>query len=391
VAGVTIVFFGAAEIALRTASKFGLPDLVVDNSPDMWGQSYGALVNVRNPDTIKDLAGDIRVVICSTSIREITEQLRGLGVQTDSVRVSPYVRSLASPLRLEAMRASFLVASGGPVSDSESGGGGLYSVVVNGGEVSVSKILSRSCHSIRRKPQGGFLVSTDRGVTELSDSLVEVGSIRLPAGIRPHGIAFDKRGDKVYVVGSHVDMVLEFSISGELVGEIDIAFERTKNHVPRHHANDVEVVDGEIYVSMFSVSGSWRKGNHDGGVVSFSRKSGQRLGTVVSNLTMPHSVLVEDEELFVLSSGEGLLLGGSRNTLAQLPTFARGLDVKDGYFIIGASRNRNPDDRSRGDVLVKEVSNGFNVIDRQTLDARMVQLGRNIPEIHACILTSAVE
>ena len=106
---------------------------------------------------------------------------------------------------------------------------------------------------------------------------------------------------------------------------------------------------------------------------------------MIEGLVMPHSVTLLDDRLLVLSSAEGLLLEGTRNPVAKIPTFARGLDLFHDLYVVGASRNRNPDDRPKSDLMVRDVSNGFFVVDPRTLDSRLVQIGFTIPEIHSVL------
>jgi uncharacterized protein (TIGR03032 family) len=147
----------------------------------------------------------------------------------------------------------------------------------------------------------------------------------------------------------------------------------------RCHLNGLAMVDGvPAYVTAFAETNSpsgWREGNHkrEGGVVIDVAS-----GDIVSRgLSMPHSPRYYDGRLWVLDSGNGRLVtvnpvDGSRETVAELPGYTRGLTFLGRYAFIGLSRIRetaifggipiaeNLEDRKCGiwivDIITGEIS-----------------------------------
>jgi uncharacterized protein (TIGR03032 family) len=149
----------------------------------------------------------------------------------------------------------------------------------------------------------------------------------------------------------------------------------------RCHLNGLAMVDGvPAYVTAFSETDSpsgWREGNHksEGGVV-IDIASGE---IISRGLSMPHSPRYYEGRLWLLDSGNGRLVtvdpsDGSRETIAELPGYTRGLTFLGRYAFIGLSRIRetaifggipiaeNLDDRKCGiwvvDIITGEIS-GF--------------------------------
>ena len=143
------------------------------------------------------------------------------------------------------------------------------------------------------------------------------------------------------------------------------------------------IIGDFAYVSMFSVTGNWKHGIFDGGLVEINLISG--CSKVISNnLTMPHNVSDENGQIFILDSFKGRLLGQNFNELAQLPGFVRGYDSDAQYYYLGESKNRNFSRMESGRSPVS-LDSKITVIDREYLFCRSIPLPRHISEIHALI------
>lgn len=383
--GRAVVFFGAGEIATRTAKKFGKPSWSVDNSPSLWGGSFGEITDIRQPDSISEIAERVTVVICSSAEDEIRLQLGEFGVQDSDIVLSPYAKSMASPSRLSNLQSRVLVASGGPASLQEGSGGGLYEVIIDAGIVTQRKVFSASCHGITEGPNNLLLVSTDEGVITVDPMTLKTKNIsQLPAGFRPHGLAWNPQQDFFHVVGNSRDAILRFGLDGTHLSTHYLLRGKEENNIALHHMNDIAYSNGALYVSMFSFSGSWKSGSYDGGIYAFDADTLEAFGPVVSHARMPHSVTFSDDELWFCNSLPGLLTKGDRDFELAFPTFARGLDFVDDLSFVGASRNRNATDASfKSGAQIREISSGFFVTVMGNGLSRFVKIEGNIPEIHA--------
>ena len=115
----------------------------------------------------------------------------------------------------------------------------------------------------------------------------------------------------------------------------------------RCHLNGVAVDSNSheaAYASMHSISqelDGWRRNKESGGVVMDVRNG----DVICDNLSMPHSPRLHNGDLYILNSGAGELLkinpiNRTREVIATVPGFARGLDLVGDIAIVGLSRIR---------------------------------------------------
>jgi uncharacterized protein (TIGR03032 family) len=113
----------------------------------------------------------------------------------------------------------------------------------------------------------------------------------------------------------------------------------------RCHLNGVAVVDGQVkYATALGESdaaGGWRADKPQGGCL-IDVSSGE---IISRRLSMPHSPRWHDGRLWLLESGTGQLVlvdpaTGSRQRIAELPGFARGLALCGPYAFVGLSKIR---------------------------------------------------
>src|SRR5690606_18396230 len=123
--------------------------------------------------------------------------------------------------------------------------------------------------------------------------------------------------------------------------EFSISQKRQRDGEPAHHINDVLAVGGSVYVSMFSLTGNWKRGIYDGGILEFDAETLQPVGPVANGLWMPHSIELVGDSMAVLDSLRGALLKNNLQEVGRFPGFMRGLSHDGRFFYIGQSRNRN--------------------------------------------------
>jgi uncharacterized protein (TIGR03032 family) len=113
----------------------------------------------------------------------------------------------------------------------------------------------------------------------------------------------------------------------------------------RCHLNGMALVDGQVkYATALGESdaaGGWRADKPQGGCL-IDVSSGE---IISRRLSMPHSPRWHDGRLWLLESGTGQLVLvdpaiGSREKVAELPGFARGLALSGPYAFVGLSKIR---------------------------------------------------
>ena len=135
---------------------------------------------------------------------------------------------------------------------------------------------------------------------------------------------------------------------------------------------------------MFSVSGNWKRGVFDGGIVEIDRDTGG-LRQVCNYLKMPHSVQIKDNIIHVLDSFTGRILGHNFNSIGALNGFVRGLAFDGPYIVVGESKNRNATRMGRGDHLAS-IDSRITIIDPSTGVCRSVQIPNTVSEIHSVVV-----
>lgn len=380
--GREVVLFGAGNISVKTLRRLNrAPECIIDNSANLWGTSQEGL-QVLRPARLTERDSLPFVIICTTSFREVATQLENLGLNPEhDFVVSPILNDLRIIDEMERIEARLLFSSGAqPVDDSERGGG-LYELVIRGTEWRHRKVFSGSCHSIVQVEDALYTVDDELGLVELTDDFAVRRNRPLPEGSRGHGLAHHAASGRFFVACSYLDAVLIFDATFEAVGEIPLSLKTAKEGGPFHHTNDCCIVDDSLYVSMFSETGNWKRDVFDGAVVEFDVISGERIGTPIRDLWMPHNVTYLDGSLTVLDSLRGHLLRDNAQVVGDFPAFARGLAYDGEHFYIGQSRNRN---FSKNLGISKNISidTGVVIFDEISKVSRFLQLPSHLSEIH---------
>lgn len=383
--GREVALFGAGDINLKTVRKLGFPHaLVVDNNPNMWNTVENG-VPVKEPEALRG-PGSAKyfVVICTTSFVEVAAQLQGMGFRPEAdFMVSPILNDLRIIGEIEGCKAKLLFSSGSPPQEDPAWGGGIYALDVDGG-YEHRKVYSGNCHGILRFGEGYVAVDDNVGLIELDRSFRIKRSAELPARTRGHGIAFSERTGCFYVVSTYSDRVIVFDKDFKQKAAYPVSGKFDKEGSASHHCNDVCVVGDSIYVSMFSMTGNWKRDVFDGAVLELDADTGAIRGPVISDLWMPHNISFIEGSLVVLDSLRGELRRNNAQPVGRFPGFSRGLAYDGSYYYVGQSRNRNYS-KFLGLSLNISIDTSVIVFDESTKVSRSLQLPGRISEVHAVI------
>jgi uncharacterized protein (TIGR03032 family) len=158
-----------------------------------------------------------------------------------------------------------------------------------------------------------------------------------------HEIAY--AGDELWLVSTRFSCLATLSPDYSFVPRWRPPFITALAAEDRCHLNGLALVDGQPkYVTALGttdVRDGWRADKPHGGCM-IDVASGE---FVARGLSMPHSPRWRNERLWVLESGTGSLAlvdrtTGRRETVAQVPGFARGLALVGPYAFIGLSKIR---------------------------------------------------
>jgi hypothetical protein len=386
--GKSIVLFGVGSIAEKTSRILTDKKItaVIDNASNLWGQIDNG-VKVLSPEYLESTEGkDSFIIICTTSFVEVSNQLIALGFNAeDDFYVSPVLNDLRIIDELETIEKKMLFTSGSPKEDSELFGGGVYELNVNGDIWDHKKVISGNCYGLIKYGKNFISVDTEIGIFEFDQNYKIIRSKKLPDGMRAHGVDYSDKHKKFYVVGSHRDAILILDKNFENLGQINISHKKEMTDKPHHHCNDCLIVDDSFYVSMFSMTGNWRRDIFDGVVLEYDIETNNLIGPVMKDLWMPHNIKLIEGSLHILNSLQGQLRTNNAQVIGEFPAFTRGLAHDGLFYYIGQSRNRNYS-KNIGVSNNISIDAGIIVFDSHTKASRFLQLPPKISEIHSIVL-----
>jgi hypothetical protein len=386
--GKKIILFGSGIIAEKTTRILINSTIVaiVDNASNLWGQ-FQQGVEIVSPEFLQTPAGENSlVIICTTSFVEVSEQLEQMSFKGDKdYFVSPVINDLRIIDELETISKRMLFTSGSPMQDNELYGGGIYELTVEGDEWQHKKVISGNCYGMIKYKENFISVDTERGIFEFDTNYNIIRSKKLPEGIRAHGVDYSAEHDKFFVVGSYLDGVLVIDHDFTVTDEIRISYKRERTGKPHHHCNDCLVVEDSLYVSMFSMTGNWKRDLYDGAILEYDIVTKELVGPAIQNLWMPHNIKFIDGSLHVLDSLPGQLKTNNATVIGEFPAFTRGLAHDGVYYYIGQSRNRNYS-KNIGISNNVSIDAGIIVFDSYTKASRFLQLPPKLSELHTIVL-----
>lgn len=377
-----IVFFGVGNIASKTIEKYGfLPDFIVDNNEAVHGSQWEGR-DVRAPAEI--LKHDVnRVLVCTTSYLEVIQQLIEMGVEPEKIEVTKVLDSIRVIDEIESLTFDLLFVSGVPSHEKKHTGGGLYRLRGNLENYELERLYAGNCHAVSKGVNDSFVVTDNNDTLLIYNMQCElVDQVKIDPGMRPHGCVCLQDGGFL-VACSYDDSVRHIGQDGKTIRVFRFSSQLANTGTAQHHVNDVSFYKGYAYASMFSVSGAWRCGFLDGGIVRINIETGEQ-HTVLSNLSMPHNIRVGSHGYYVCNSYEGQLLENNGNVLFQSNGFVRGLEIIDNFYIVCESKNRNFAN-VRGGPQNPCLDSRINFIHKRSGAYRSVQLPFGLTEIHSVL------
>jgi hypothetical protein len=379
-----LVLFGAGTISEKTIRHLVKePVYIADNAPNSWGAEELGLT-ISNPNKLEQGKRPY-VIICTTSYIEVAEQLQSMGFKPGTdFAVSPILNDLRIISELENCKTHLLFASGNAAGATAEFGGGIYELTLDG-SWEYRKVIDGICHGLIKFQDNFICIDDHRGIAEFDRDFKIIRSRELPQNSRGHGVVYSEERKQFFVVASYSDSILVLDDDFKVVDTIKISnkFDLYGQHC--HHCNDIAIFGNSIYVSMFSITGNWRRDVFDGVVMEYDIDTKEPIGPVVSDLWMPHSVMFIGENLLVLDSLRGQLKKNNAMAVGEFPGFTRGIAYDGQYFYIGQSRNRNYS-KYLGTSKNISIDTSIIVFDEATKVSRSLQLPYQLSEIHSIVI-----
>ena len=384
-----VFMFGAGVISEKTLISLNSIKFrgIFDNSKNLRNTTENNL-KILDPRQLKKFnKNEIFIIITTTSFNDVIDQLEGYGLKKNiNFCISHILKDQFVIEDIQSINQNILFSSGSPIEKDNKSGGGIYRVEINGDRWLTKKIYSGNCFGLIKNPINNTIIfiDTDKGILNYSENFKLIKKVNIKKGMRAHGISFCKRTQTYAVACSFQDKILIFDKNFKLTNEFFITEKIKKIKIAQHHCNDCEISEENVYVSVFSVTGNWKKDVFDGGIIEFNARTGKKIGSIKNDLWMPHNVRIINGTMHILDSLRGNLLFDNLSIQGNFPAFTRGLDFKNGLYFIGQSRNRNFS-KNLGVSKNISVDTGIVIFDPTTKISRFINVSNKISEIHSIL------
>lgn len=377
------ILFGRGYVARKTFEILDLSKkkvIIVDNDPNLHGTKFiNDDLTILSPKEL-DSTEKYIFIICSTSTGEIESQIK-TEFPLSQIFVSPLLEKFAAMDAVSSIEFSLLFTSGAISNLNSKAGGGLYFISREDNNFEIKKLLTGKCYGLDYSEEKYYLSNHDVGIQILDKNFEIIKILPLEQGSQPHGIRKIPNQELIALGNSGTDEITIIDFNGLIVNRISLSNKKHNKNFPNHHINDILIKDGSIYASMFSISGNYKLGIFDGGILEFNLEKTQGFEIVKSGLKMPHNVEFIDNHICVNNSFQGEFLFRNLESKIQFPGFIRGLDHNGDFYFLGQSRNRNWNEFN--DRRVVSVDSAIHVVNKKSLLSTSFKLPPAISEIHA--------
>jgi hypothetical protein len=337
-----VVFWGRSEDWIPKCTPHVNAAYIIDSDESFYGEKY---LGLSICPSVKLEKSDQKpfVIITTGDFSNVGSTLDDIGyVSGLDYCYCPEYSDFQSLVSLREKTFKVIFTSGdyktGKATRVSHNGGGLYHAEFSVLNSDIHKVADGQYREIVRYDGGYAAVEyTQCRIDMFSDDLELVNSIPLP---RSHfcGLAWSQAYGKFYVANASTDIVHIFDVEGNDAGEINFGSKSDNEGNSRYHINDLDLFGDSLFVSYFSESGFWKYDVFDGGVAAFDLETLDK-STLYQGLWQPHTPRVIRGKLHILDSFRGLLYNRPGVPLAEFPGFIRGVDFRDGYYIVGQSED----------------------------------------------------
>ncbi len=348
-----VIFWGRSEDWVpKTLPQFpdGQEIYIVDSNPAYDGSTFMNL-DVHLPAVLENEHIDnIYIVITGGVYESIAESLDDLGYTPGkNYCCTPAIRDWGLLQEIREYDRNIIVSC----SDySEKGGkrhsklgGGIY--VCNTRDNVFEKKIGGHFRQVVKVDDHFFVTEfVEKRVYVLSSDFRKVDELLLdqsPGEVeKPNacGIAYHPGKELVFIANAGEDAISVYEKNDfKRVETIHFSNKFEKLGSEQHHINDICTADDSLLACCFSLSGNWKRGIHDGGLLQFDIDDLQKEPeTLMRDLWKPHSVQYFDGHVCCLDSMRGDLWIGNRIE-GNFPGFARGLTYDGRFYYIGQSED----------------------------------------------------
>ena len=381
-----IIFWGSGAWVEKTINHLNIqPDLIIDNNENIQGHKQRGVEIIAYEDL--DNIQDYYIIITTGSYKSLLIDLRIKGLFAgDDFSCSPALSNLRVRDNMLSIEKNILFSVPAPPPD----GGGVYFYDTN--SRNCERVYEGKSRALCESKKYIVLVDEINGLIFFDKKLNILNKVELLNNSIPHGVAISEKMNLVFVANSGRDSISVFDLKNyQHLEEIKISDKYDRFQEEQHHINDLCIDESakSLFVSMFSFTGSWRKNTYDGGVLEYDLTSNNFIGPIISNMWMPHSIQLIDNNMILLDSMRGDLYKTNNNIIGKFQGFVRGVDYDNQFFYIAQSAHRYFD-RLEGISLNIPLSCGIHIFDEIT-KASVFHSLPDIQNIHSVIVLNKLK
>lgn len=217
--------------------------------------------------------------------------------------------------------------------------GGLYLINLTKKSYSQVKLLDGDFRGIGKYNENYVIATDTQGIILLDNDFKVINSTNYNDAPDYHGLTI--HNNNAYVVETRRNTIGIYNLPDlDRVDEIRMSME--ENDV--FHVNDLIIKDDNLFLSMFSNYGEWRKSSiYSGVIISFPLNNTEKPVVLQRNLKYPHSIVVQGNNLLYCNSAN-FEVKENNQVIYKGTGFTRGLALKSDMIYIGQSESRNVED-----------------------------------------------
>ncbi len=338
-----VIFFGRSEDwipKLLRKIKFK-PFAICDSDKSLDGSKF-LNIDVVHKSKILKKNKNYFFIITTGSYRSVISELENNGFESEKDFIcSPDFKDFAYLDGMRSLSGEILFSSSDHsiqqgATRYSSKGGGLFINKFNETKVEVKKVIDGSYRQICKYKENlasinndGYIVVLNKKGDVLDKLNVKMTNLCGLDYIEELNlfILCSQTKDIIYLINAKSLKIHEKIKFSDLSGDHKKSF---------HHINDVLHFEGNLFVTFFSFSGSWKDGLYDGGIAKISLKS-KKVTLIKNDNFQPHSPAVIDGEIGYVDSGNQKVLLGSHRKELNFSGFIRGLREFNNLLFIGQS------------------------------------------------------
>ena len=354
-----IIIFGCGSSGNELLKKEKIKaNFFTDNDKRTWGKKING-ISVISPYKLKNLKVS-KVFIAVPAIEQIKEQLKSYRIQKNKIFISKFLVENKIP----KLNKDILITANGK-------NGGIYKYFSKDNKL--KKVFSGSVRGIIKINKTYVCVDENEGLLKLSYKFKIVKKLKIEKLSNPHGVTYDSRNKKIYLLLTSNDAIAKISLSKFAIEKI-YNFKKNNEKIDLHHLNSITYFKKHLYLTMFSTKGNWRKNIWtNGALVKVKSLEQKRFKIVKSGLEQPHSAIYFNKDFYFCNSKTFQVMSLKKKFVLNFNGYTRGLLIDKDFFIVGISKTRRFHNFNKK-LEYMSLDSGFHIINKKFKTQNFIKL-----------------